>query len=157
MKKVLELQERYLNIWSTNTWSLVTFWDTSYFFVKSVRALKKSVYAFVTKSTRSTLTITVLFVQAGSLMHGIQQYKKTNLAIAPVITQLGQGSTSTTAAIATQSPKHITNLLLPVNIPQTNVSVPTKSNMFNVKLNNGQISADGKGTITGESLFIFIL
>jgi len=39
------------------------------------------------------------------------------------------------------------NLLLPVNIPQQ--SGTAKSSMFNLKINNGQLSTDSKGTITG--------
>jgi len=39
------------------------------------------------------------------------------------------------------------NLILPVNIPQQ--SGTTKPSMFNLKINNGQLSTESKGTITG--------
>ncbi|XP_076647898.1 lethal (3) malignant brain tumor isoform X3 [Halictus rubicundus] len=71
---------------------------------------------------------------------------KPKLVIAPVISQLAQTSTSTTTGSQNQPTKHMANLLLPVSIPQQ--SGPTKSSMFNLKINNGQISTESKGTIT---------
>ncbi|XP_076291350.1 lethal (3) malignant brain tumor isoform X3 [Lasioglossum baleicum] len=71
---------------------------------------------------------------------------KPKLVIAPVISQLAQTSTSTTSGSQSQPTKHMTNLLLPVTIPQQSGS--TKSSMFNLKINNGQISTESKGTIT---------
>lgn len=76
------------------------------------------------------------------------QITKPKLVIAPVISQLAQTSTSTTTGSQSQPPKHMANLLLPVSIPQQNV--PPKSSMFNLKINNGQINTDSKGTITGK-------
>lgn len=75
------------------------------------------------------------------------QITKPKLVIAPVISQLAQTSTSTTCGSQSQSSKHMTNLLLPVNIPQQ--SGTAKSSMFNLKINNGQLSTESKGTITG--------
>lgn len=75
--------------------------------------------------------------------------------IAPVISQLAQTSTSTTTGSQSQPPKHMANLLLPVSIPQQ--SGPTKSNMFNLKINNGQINAESKGTITGKYLKAYFI
>ncbi|XP_043269397.1 lethal(3)malignant brain tumor-like protein 3 isoform X2 [Venturia canescens] len=76
---------------------------------------------------------------------GSTQMNKSKLVIAPVLSQLAQSSTTSTPGNSTQSSKHMTNLLLPVNIPQQTVS---KSSMLNVKINNGQINPDNKGTIT---------
>ena len=42
----------------------------------------------------------------------------------------------------------MTNLLLPLNISQQTSSA--KQNMLNIKINNGQMGPDNKGTITGE-------
>lgn len=42
------------------------------------------------------------------------------------------------------------NLLLPVNIPQQ--SGTTKPSMFNLKINNGQLGTESKGTITGINM-----
>ncbi|KAK2587825.1 hypothetical protein KPH14_003926 [Odynerus spinipes] len=83
-------------------------------------------------------------IPAGALT--TTQITKPKLVIAPVISQLAQTSTSTTVGSQSQSTKHMTNLLLPVSIPQQ--SGPAKSSMFNLKINNGQISTDSKGTIT---------
>lgn len=68
--------------------------------------------------------------------------------IAPVISQLAQTSTSSTTGSQSQTPKHMANLLLPVSIPPQ--GGPTKSSMFNLKINNGQINTENKGTITGK-------
>ncbi|KAK0089357.1 hypothetical protein PV325_007702 [Microctonus aethiopoides] len=73
------------------------------------------------------------------------QITKPKLVIAPVISQLGQTSTSTSIQ-QTQPQKHITNLLLPVSIPQP--TEPPKQNMFNLKFNNGPASAENKGGVT---------
>lgn len=75
------------------------------------------------------------------------QIAKPKLVIAPVISQLAQTSTSTTTGSQSQPSKHMANLLLPVSIPQQ--SGQTKPSMFNLKINNGQISTESKGTITG--------
>ncbi|XP_029049038.2 lethal(3)malignant brain tumor-like protein 3 isoform X1 [Osmia bicornis bicornis] len=83
-------------------------------------------------------------IPAGALT--TTQIAKPKLVIAPVISQLAQTSTNTTVVSQSQPPKHMANLLLPVSIPQQ--SVPTKSSMFNLKINNGQINSDNKGTIT---------
>nr|XP_050851740.1 lethal(3)malignant brain tumor-like protein 3 isoform X1 [Vespula vulgaris] len=83
-------------------------------------------------------------IPAGALT--TTQISKPKLVITPVISQLAQTSTSTTAGSQSQPPKHMTNLLLPVSIPQQSGSA--KSSMFNLKINNGQISTDSKGTIT---------
>ncbi|XP_031835752.1 lethal (3) malignant brain tumor isoform X2 [Nomia melanderi] len=83
-------------------------------------------------------------IPAGALT--TTQITKPKLVIAPVISQLAQTSTSTTTGSQSQPPKHMANLLLPVSIPQQ--SGPTKSSMFNLKINNGQISTESKGTIT---------
>ncbi|XP_076393048.1 lethal (3) malignant brain tumor isoform X3 [Megachile rotundata] len=83
-------------------------------------------------------------IPAGALT--TTQIAKPKLVIAPVISQLAQTSTNTTAGSQSQPPKHMANLLLPVSIPQQ--SGPTKSSMFNLKINNGQINSDNKGTIT---------
>ncbi|XP_024880512.1 lethal(3)malignant brain tumor-like protein 3 isoform X2 [Temnothorax curvispinosus] len=72
------------------------------------------------------------------------QITKPKLVITPVISQLAQ-STSTTSS-QSQPPKHMANLILPVNIPQQSCS--TKPSMFNLKINNGQLSTESKGTIT---------
>ncbi|XP_076291352.1 lethal (3) malignant brain tumor isoform X5 [Lasioglossum baleicum] len=83
-------------------------------------------------------------IPAGALT--TTQIAKPKLVIAPVISQLAQTSTSTTSGSQSQPTKHMTNLLLPVTIPQQSGS--TKSSMFNLKINNGQISTESKGTIT---------
>ncbi|XP_076647899.1 lethal (3) malignant brain tumor isoform X4 [Halictus rubicundus] len=83
-------------------------------------------------------------IPAGALT--TTQIAKPKLVIAPVISQLAQTSTSTTTGSQNQPTKHMANLLLPVSIPQQ--SGPTKSSMFNLKINNGQISTESKGTIT---------
>ncbi|XP_043500389.1 lethal(3)malignant brain tumor-like protein 1 isoform X1 [Polistes fuscatus] len=83
-------------------------------------------------------------IPAGALT--TTQITKPKLVIAPVISQLAQTSTSTTTGSQSQPSKHMTNLLLPVSIPQQSGSA--KSSMFNLKINNGQISTDSKGTIT---------
>ncbi|XP_033342769.2 lethal (3) malignant brain tumor isoform X2 [Megalopta genalis] len=83
-------------------------------------------------------------IPAGALT--TTQIAKPKLVIGPVISQLAQTSTSTTTGSQSQTPKHMANLLLPVSIPQQ--SGPTKSSMFNLKINNGQISTESKGTIT---------
>ncbi|XP_012282792.1 lethal(3)malignant brain tumor-like protein 3 isoform X2 [Orussus abietinus] len=83
-------------------------------------------------------------IPAGALT--TTQINKPKLVIAPVISPLAQTSTSTTSSSQSQPAKHMTNLLLPVNIPQHSGS--NKQSMFNLKINNGQISADSKGTIT---------
>ncbi|XP_015437327.1 PREDICTED: lethal(3)malignant brain tumor-like protein 3 isoform X1 [Dufourea novaeangliae] len=74
------------------------------------------------------------------------QIAKQKLVIAPVLSQLAQTSTSTTTGSQSQTAKHMANLLLPVSIPQQ--SGPTKSSMFNLKINNGQLTTESKGTIT---------
>ncbi|KAL0105487.1 hypothetical protein PUN28_016865 [Cardiocondyla obscurior] len=74
------------------------------------------------------------------------QISKPKLVITPVISQLAQTSTSTTSGSQSQPPKHMANLILPVNIPQQ--SGTTKPSMFNLKINNGQLSTENKGTIT---------
>lgn len=61
---------------------------------------------------------------------------------------MGQTSTSTSIQ-QTQPQKHITNLLLPVSIPQP--TEPPKQNMFNLKFNNGPTSTENKGGVTGEN------
>ena len=73
---------------------------------------------------------------------------KQKLVITPVLSQLTQTSTSLSAAGQSHLAKHMTNLLLPVNIPQQTSSV--KQNMLNLKINNGHVGTDNKGTITGE-------
>ncbi|XP_015605314.1 lethal(3)malignant brain tumor-like protein 3 isoform X2 [Cephus cinctus] len=83
-------------------------------------------------------------IPAGAL--STTQITKPKLVITPVISQLAQTSTSTTSGSQSQPGKHMANLLLPVSIPQQ--SGPTKQGMFNLKINNGQISTDSKGTIT---------
>ncbi|XP_066588878.1 lethal(3)malignant brain tumor-like protein 3 isoform X2 [Prorops nasuta] len=83
-------------------------------------------------------------IPAGAL--STPQITKPKLVIAPVISQLAHTSTSTTAGSQSATPKHMTNLLLPVSIPPQSGS--KKSSMFNLKINNGQISGDNKGTIT---------
>ncbi|XP_053998897.1 lethal(3)malignant brain tumor-like protein 3 isoform X1 [Hylaeus anthracinus] len=83
-------------------------------------------------------------IPAGALTSS--QITKPKLVIAPVISQLAQTSTSTTIGSQSQPSKHMANLLLPVSIPQQ--SGPTKPSMFNLKINNGQISTESKGTIT---------
>lgn len=83
------------------------------------------------------------------------QITKPKLVIAPVISQLAQTSTSTTTGSQSQPPKHMANLLLPVSIPQQNV--PPKSSMFSLKINNGQINTDSKGTITGKYLKAYLI
>ncbi|XP_012227520.1 lethal(3)malignant brain tumor-like protein 3 isoform X2 [Linepithema humile] len=83
-------------------------------------------------------------IPAGAL--STTQITKPKLVIAPVISQLAQTSTSTTSGSQSQPPKHMANLLLPVNIPQQ--SGATKPSMFNLKINNGQLSTESKGTIT---------
>lgn len=84
-------------------------------------------------------------IPAGALT--TTQITKPKLVIAPVISQLAQTSTSTTSGSQSQQAKHMTNLLLPVNIPQQS-SGSAKSSMFNLKINNGQLSTESKGTIT---------
>lgn len=74
------------------------------------------------------------------------QITKPKLVITPVISQLAQTSTSTSGS-QSQPPKHMANLILPVNIAQQ--SGTTKPSMFNLKINNGQLSTESKGTITG--------
>jgi hypothetical protein len=90
-------------------------------------------------------TYTVYHVITGALT--TTQISKPKLVIAPVISQLAQTSTTSTSGSQSQPPKHMANLLLPVNIPQQ--SGTAKSSMFNLKINNGQLSTDSKGTITG--------
>ncbi|KMQ94309.1 lethal malignant brain tumor-like 3 protein [Lasius niger] len=82
-------------------------------------------------------------IPAGALTS--TQISKPKLVITPVISQLAQTSTSTTSG-QSQPSKHMANLLLPVNIPQQ--SGTTKPSMFNLKINNGQLSTESKGTIT---------
>ncbi|XP_029658722.1 lethal(3)malignant brain tumor-like protein 3 isoform X1 [Formica exsecta] len=82
-------------------------------------------------------------IPAGALTS--TQISKPKLVITPVISQLAQTSTSTTSG-QNQPSKHMANLLLPVNIPQQ--SGTTKPSMFNLKINNGQLSTESKGTIT---------
>ncbi|XP_043506914.1 lethal(3)malignant brain tumor-like protein 3 isoform X3 [Frieseomelitta varia] len=83
-------------------------------------------------------------IPAGALT--TTQIAKPKLVIAPVISQLAQTSTSSTTGSQSQTPKHMANLLLPVSIPPQ--GGPTKSSMFNLKINNGQINTENKGTIT---------
>lgn len=83
------------------------------------------------------------------------QINKPKLVIAPVISQLAQTSTSTASGSQSQPSKHMANLLLPVNIPQQ--SGATKPSMFNLKINNGQLSTESKGTITGTRKISIIL
>ncbi|XP_039307528.1 lethal(3)malignant brain tumor-like protein 3 isoform X3 [Solenopsis invicta] len=84
-------------------------------------------------------------IPAGALTQ-TQITTKPKLVITPVISQLAQTSTSTTSGSQSQPGKHMANLILPVNIPQQ--SGTTKSSMFNLKINNGQLSTESKGTIT---------
>ncbi|XP_011496871.1 PREDICTED: lethal(3)malignant brain tumor-like protein 3 isoform X2 [Ceratosolen solmsi marchali] len=79
------------------------------------------------------------------------QIPKPKLVIAPVISHVAQTS-STSNNLQKQSSKHMTNLLLPVSIPQQSAST-TKQSLnfkpnFNFKFNNGQINTDAKSTIT---------
>ncbi|XP_020712241.2 lethal(3)malignant brain tumor-like protein 3 isoform X2 [Athalia rosae] len=74
------------------------------------------------------------------------QSSKQKLVITPVISQLSPATTGNTTTVQSQSSKHSSNLLLPVTMPQH--SGPVKQGMFNLKINNGQLSADHKGTIT---------
>ncbi|KYM99426.1 Lethal(3)malignant brain tumor-like protein 3 [Cyphomyrmex costatus] len=83
-------------------------------------------------------------IPAGTLTPA--QITKPKLVITPVISQLAQTSTSTTSGSQSQAPKHMANLILPVNISQQ--SGTTKPSMFNLKINNGQLSTESKGTIT---------
>ncbi|XP_011698405.1 PREDICTED: lethal(3)malignant brain tumor-like protein 3 isoform X3 [Wasmannia auropunctata] len=83
-------------------------------------------------------------IPAGALTS--TQINKPKIVITPVISQLAQTSTSTTSGSQSQTHKHMANLILPVNIPQQ--SNTTKPSMFNLKINNGQLSTDSKGTIT---------
>lgn len=72
---------------------------------------------------------------------------KPKIVIAPVISQLTQLPTGSVITTQAQPSKHPGNILFPVPISQHSVSA--KPNMFNLKINNGQISTDNKGTITG--------
>lgn len=85
------------------------------------------------------------------------QTPKPKIVITPVISQISPVSNSgaTATVVQTQPPKHTANLLLPVTIPQQ--SGPAKQGMFNLKINNGQISTEGKGTITGEDYLIALV
>ncbi|KYQ58720.1 Lethal(3)malignant brain tumor-like protein 3 [Trachymyrmex zeteki] len=83
-------------------------------------------------------------IPAGTLTPA--QITKPKLVITPVISQLAPTSTSTTSGSQSQAPKHMANLILPVNISQQ--SGTTKPSMFNLKINNGQLSTESKGTIT---------
>jgi hypothetical protein len=73
-----------------------------------------------------------------------------------VISHVAQTST-TSNNLQNQSSKHMTNLLLPVSIPQQSASTAKQSlnfkPNFNFKFNNGQISTDAKSTITGIKTF----
>ncbi|XP_028049018.1 LOW QUALITY PROTEIN: lethal(3)malignant brain tumor-like protein 1 [Monomorium pharaonis] len=83
-------------------------------------------------------------IPAGALTP-THQISKPKLVITPVISQLAQTSASTTSGSQSQPPKHMANLILPVNIPQQS---GTTKPLFNVKINNGQLSTESKGTIT---------
>ncbi|XP_018348159.1 PREDICTED: lethal(3)malignant brain tumor-like protein 3 [Trachymyrmex septentrionalis] len=83
-------------------------------------------------------------IPAGTLTPA--QITKPKLVITPVISQLAPTPTSTTSGSQSQAAKHMANLILPVNISQQ--SGTTKPSMFNLKINNGQLSTESKGTIT---------
>ncbi|KAG5326812.1 LMBL3 protein, partial [Acromyrmex heyeri] len=83
-------------------------------------------------------------IPAGTLTPA--QITKPKLVITPVISQLTPTPTSTTSGSQSQAAKHMANLILPVNISQQ--SGTTKPSMFNLKINNGQLSTESKGTIT---------
>ena len=91
------------------------------------------------------LCIYLLGILIGTLTPA--QITKPKLVITPVISQLAPTSTSTTSGSQSQAAKHMANLILPVNISQQ--SGTTKPSMFNLKINNGQLSTESKGTITG--------
>lgn len=74
------------------------------------------------------------------------QVTKPKLVITPVLSQLSPTSTTTTVATQSRLNKHMTNLILPVNIPQQTSSA--KQSMMNLKISNGQITPDSKGAIT---------
>lgn len=101
-----------------------------------------------------TICIFIFIFYLSSATLGNTQMSKSKLVIAPVLSPLAQTSTTASSGNSTQSSKHVTNLLLPVNIPQQTVS--NKSNLFNVKINNGQINPDNKGTITGSLIRNYI-
>lgn len=74
------------------------------------------------------------------------QANKQKLVITPVLSQLAPTPTTTTIATQSRLNKHMTNLLLPVNIPQQ--TSPKTSMMNHVKITNGQVTGDNKGAIT---------
>ncbi|XP_020278016.1 lethal(3)malignant brain tumor-like protein 3 isoform X2 [Pseudomyrmex gracilis] len=109
-----------------------------------VNASGKHTIAYVGTFLKSNKSRESVVIPAGALT--TTQINKPKFVIAPVISQLAQTSTSTTSGSQSQSTKHMTNLLLPVNIPQQ--SGNAKSGMYNLKINNGQINTESKGTIT---------
>ena len=74
--------------------------------------------------------------------------------ITPVISHVAQTTSGTTNSIQNQPAKHMTNLLLPVSIPQQSASVSKQNLNFkqtiNFKFNSGQLKPDAKSTITGK-------
>lgn len=80
------------------------------------------------------------------------QANKQKLVITPVLSQLAPTPTTTTIATQSRLNKHMTNLLLPVNIPQQ--TSPKTSMMNHVKITNGQVTGDNKGAITGKLILI---
>ncbi|KAL6266334.1 hypothetical protein P5V15_003189 [Pogonomyrmex californicus] len=104
----------------------------------------KHTFAYLGTLIKPNKTRESVVIPAGALTP--TQITKPKLVITPVISQLAQTSTSTTSGSQSQPPKHMANLILPVNIPQQ--SGTTKPSMFNLKINNGQLSTESKGTIT---------
>ncbi|XP_046424366.1 lethal(3)malignant brain tumor-like protein 3 isoform X2 [Neodiprion virginianus] len=104
----------------------------------------KHTFAYLSNLIKPNKSRETVVIPAGAL--STTQVAKPKLVIAPVISQLSQPSSGSTTPVQSQPSKHTTNLLLPVTIPQH--SGPAKQGMFNLKINNGQISTDNKGTIT---------
>ncbi|XP_016842444.1 lethal(3)malignant brain tumor-like protein 4 isoform X5 [Nasonia vitripennis] len=94
---------------------------------------------------------TVVIPAAGPI--NAAQIPKQKLVIAPVISHVAQTPSSTSSNLQNQSSKHMTNLLLPVNIPQQSASASKQSlnfkqNNINFKFSNGQLSTEPKSAIT---------
>ncbi|XP_058797156.1 lethal(3)malignant brain tumor-like protein 3 [Phymastichus coffea] len=76
------------------------------------------------------------------------------LVIAPVISHVTPTANTTTRNVQNQTPKHMTNIILPMSIPQQSVSITKKrlglEQNLNLKYNNGHINS-GAITVLRES------
>ncbi|XP_033219397.1 lethal(3)malignant brain tumor-like protein 3 isoform X3 [Belonocnema kinseyi] len=103
----------------------------------------KHTFAYLGTIIKPNKTRESVVIPAGGLT---TQISKPKLVITPVLSQLNPTSTSSPVGTQSRLKKSMANLLLPVNIPQQTSSA--KPNMLNIKINNGQIGTESKGTIT---------